>query len=202
MLDVLEVYERPYDPIFPQICIDEKNHQLLQEIRKAHSNRYGVYTRDSEYKRNGVVKEFVCIEPKTGKIHIRVVDYRTGREFAKFVEFIVMHVYKQAQKVILVTDQLNIHSGKSIRDTYTPKYAKQIIDKIEWHYTPKHGSWLDQAEIAINGMSRAILKKRMGTKAEVQKQVRAYQRRKNNNPKPINWQFSKEKAIDKFIFTT
>jgi len=195
MLDVLEVYERAYDPQFPQICIDEKNHQLFAEKRAALPLSEGKPQRiDYEYIRKGVLNEFVCIEPKTGKLHIRTVERRTGRAFAKFLKFIVMRVYKNAVKIVLVTDNLNIHHEKAIRDTYGEEYATQIINRIEWHYTPKHASWLDQAEIAINGLTRAVLKRRIATKQEVQKQVRAYQKRMNANPRPIRWQFTRQKA--------
>ena len=195
MLDVLEVYERPYDRLRPQICIDEKNHQLFAEMRAAKPLSKGKPRRiDYEYIRKGVLNEFVCIEPKTGKLHIRTVEHRTGRAFAKFLEFIVMRVYKNAVKIVLVTDNLNIHHEKAIRDTYGEEYATQIINRIEWHYTPKHASWLDQAEIAINGLTRAVLKRRIATKQEVQKQVRAYQKRMNANPRPIRWQFTRQKA--------
>jgi len=202
MLDVLEVYERPYDRLRPQICIDEKNHQLFAEMRAAKPLSKGKPRRiDYEYIRKGVLNEFVCIESRTGKLHVRTVERRTGREFAKFLEFIVMRVYKSAQKLILVTDNLNIHHEKAVRDTYTHEYAKQILDRIEWHYPPIHASWLDQAEIAINGLTRAVLRRRIKTKQEVQKQVRAYQKRMNTHPKPINWQFTREKAKTKFHLT-
>jgi DDE superfamily endonuclease len=202
MMDVLEVYEREYTPEFPVICIDEKNHQLLEQIRPVFVDQHGIYHQDNEYKRQGVAKEFVCLEPKTGRTQIQVVSKRGKTEFAEFVEQVVMHTYASAQKVILVTDQLNIHREQSIWDTYPQDYAESIVARIEWHYTPVHGSWLDQAEIAIRLMSKALLQKRLASMEATKEKVAAYLTRINAHPKPIQWQFTRVKARDKFYLST
>jgi hypothetical protein len=201
MMDVLEVYERPYDAKKPVICLDEKSKQLLKDTREALPiTRRKAKRQDYEYKRNGTVNLFVTIEPKGNKRYVRVTKRRKKPDFAKEIKDIVLVKYKHAEKIILVTDNLNTHTAKCIRDELGEEEAKAILDKIEWHYTPKHASWLDMAEIEIGVLSSQCLKKRIGTFQEMQRQVAAWVRRRNKKGVGINWSFTGEKAQEKFGF--
>lgn len=199
MLDVLEVYERPYDQKFPVVCFDEKTKQLLGDVKEPIPAKPGKVKKiDYNYKRNGVVNLFVSVEPKGKKRHVTVTKKRTKIDFAKEIEKLVMTRYKQAEKVVLVTDNLNIHSKKAIIETLGEEIGKKITDRIEWHYTPKHASWLDMAEIEINVLSNQCLKRNIATFQEMQKQVAAYKNNRNKKEIGINWQFTREKAKKKF----
>jgi transposase len=201
MIDVLEVYEKPYNPKQPVICFDEKSKQLLANKRKSlpisanKSKRY-----DYEYKRNGTVNLFIAIEPKGKKRSVKITKHRKKPDFAREIKQLVLKRYKNAEKVILVTDNLNIHTPKCIRDELPAKTAKKILDKVSWHYTPKHASWLNMAEIEISALSRQCLSKRIPTFQDMQKQVAAWTRYRNNKGIGINWQFTGEKAQEKFKF--
>jgi hypothetical protein len=199
MLDLLEVYERPYDPCRPVICIDEKSFQLLASKHKALAGGVGRTKReDYEYQRNGTANAFVAIEPLGGVRHVRITKQRRGCDFAAFVSFIVMVKYPSADKVVIVTDNLNIHFAKSLVETFGQVEADKILARIEWHYTPKHASWLNMAEIEINVLSRQCLCQRLGTREEAIRQVRAWQRRRNLAKKGICWQFTQTKAKQVF----
>src|SRR5713101_4467559 len=148
MLDVLEVYSRDYDPKLPVVCLDEKSKQLTKEIRLPLNSRPGKVARtDYEYKRNGTVNLFVAVEPKGGKGTVRVTRRRTGKDYASFVKYLVLHAYKKAAKIVLVEDNLNTHNKETLIAILGEKTGTRIAAKIEWRYTPKHASWLDQAEI-------------------------------------------------------
>ncbi len=199
MLDVLEVYERAYDPTRPVVCIDEKSFQLLSSKRKALALGFGKALReDYEYQRNGTANAFVAVEPLGKTRHVRVTARRTSRDFAAFVYFIVMVKYAAADKVVLVTDNLNTHFAKALVETYGQAKADQIMSRIEWHYTPFHGSWLNMAEIEINVLSKQCLRQRFGDRATAIKHVRAWQRHRNLAGKGINWQFTPAKARERF----
>lgn len=199
MLDVLEVYERPYDPKRPVVCLDEKSFQLLTSKRKALGLGPGKALRvDYEYVRHGTVNAFVAVEPLGKTRHVRVTARRTARDFAAFVYFIVMVKYATADKVVLVTDNLNTHFAKSLVETYGQTKADQIMERIEWHYTPCHGSWLNMAEIEINVLSRQCLRQRFEDRATATKHIRAWQLRRNLAGKGIEWTFTRAKAREKF----
>jgi len=199
MLDVLTHYEKGYDPKHPVVCVDEKNHQLLSSPKGEQNTHEGSGKRiDYLYKRHGVVNEFVAFEGKVGKRYIRTTDTRKGKDFAKFIRFLVMDVYKDAEKVIFVLDNLNTHKDKSIIDTYGEGEGKKILTRLEWHYTPKHASWLNMAEFEIGNVTKAVLKRRLSTKKDVKRHVRAYQVRKNKEAKPVKWKFTTERAKEKF----
>lgn len=199
MMDVLEVYERPYDPNKPVICLDEKSVQLLAETRRPVPAKPGTVKRtDYEYKRHGTVNLFVMVEPK-GKHHrVTVTKRRTKADFAKEMEKIITNDYAKAEKVILVTDNLNIHSPQVILETLGEERGRPIVDKIEWHYTPKHASWLDMAEIEINALSSQCLQQKISTFQGMQQQTAAWTKDRNKKQIGINWQFTREKAKEKF----
>jgi hypothetical protein len=199
MLVVLEVYERPFDPTRPVVCLDEKNFQLLRSKRKALRLGPGKPKReDYEYKRAGTANAFVAVEPLAGQRHVRITKQRRAVDFAAFLRFIVLVKYATAEKVILVTDNLNIHCAKSLGVTFGEEEADKILARIEWHYTPKHASWLNMAEIEINVLSSQCLSQRLGTREAAAKHVRAWQRRRNLARKGIHWGFTRAKAKEVF----
>ncbi len=199
MLDVLEVYERAYDPKRPVVCIDEKNFQLLSDKRAGLGMRLGKPKRvDYEYKRNGTANAFVAVEPLGKCRQVRVTARRTAKDFAAFLQYLVMVRYAKAEKVVIVTDNLNTHFPKSLVESYGEARAEAILRRVEWHYTPYHGSWLNMAEIEINVLSQQCLSRRFKDRAEATKQVRAWQRRRNLAKKGICWQFTRAKAKEKF----
>src|SRR4051812_30621348 len=199
MLEVLEVYERPLDPKRPVVCIDEKSFQLLASKRKTLALRSGKAKReDYEYKRHGTANAFVAVEPLGAQRHVRITKQRRACDFAAFISFMVMVKYHSADKVVIITDNLNIHFAKSLVETFGQAQADKILARIEWHYTPKHASWLNMAEIEINVLSRQCLSQRLGTREEAIRQVRAWQRRRNLAKKGICWQFTQTKAKQVF----
>ena len=141
---------------------------------------------------------FVDINPGGGKRHIRVTDRRTALDFAHFMYYLIMEVYKEAEKICVVLDNLNIHGSKAIMETYGEEEGGRICARIEWHHTPKHASWLNMAEIEIGVLQRNVLSKRIYVKEELVKEVAAYQRRRNRESATINWQFTREKAKEVF----
>ena len=199
MMDVLEVYERDYDPQFPVVCFDEKSKQLLEDKRQSVSVEPGkVAKQDYEYKRSGTVNLFVSVEPKGGKRRVTVTKKRKKPDFAKEIRHIVTKDYKNAKKVIFVMDNLNTHTKKSIIEEFGEEEAEEILKRIEWHYTPTHASWLDMAEIEIGVLSSQCLKRRISTFQEMQKQVAAWVRNRNKKQAKINWEFTRKKAREKF----
>ncbi len=199
MLDVLEVLERKYDPEYPVICLDEKSKQLLKETRQFLGMKPGSLKRvDYEYKRNGTANLFVMVEPKGGKRVIRVTKHRKKREYALFVKYLVDKAYKDAKTLVLIEDNLNTHNKGSLIEAFGEKEGERIATKIEWHYTPKHASWLDPAEIEIHSLETICLNKRIGFFQDMQSEVAAYVRERNQYHCGINWQFTREKAIKKF----
>lgn len=199
MFDILEVYERPYDPERPVVCIDEKSKQLLKEIRAPVAAKRGKTAKtDYEYKRNGTCNLFVAVEPKGKQRKVRVTRRRTGRDWALFIKYLIRHVYKRAEKLILVEDNLNTHNRKTLIKILGAKIGKSIAEKIEWHYTPKHASWLDQAEIEIHALETQCLNRRIPDIGSMQSEVAACVRKRNADKCGINWQFTRIKAGIKF----
>lgn len=199
MLDVLGVYERAYDRNIPVVCIDEKSIQLLSSPRGEIPLKSGTARKvDYEYKRHGTVSIFVGVEPLAGTRSCRVTKRRTRVDFAKYLRFLVEDKYGDKEKVVIITDNLNTHKESAVIDKYGELIGKQILSRIEWHYTPKHASWLNMAEIEISMLSRSALARRHADKKELTKHVRAYQRRQNLNEVKISWQFTRQDAISKF----
>jgi DDE superfamily endonuclease len=199
MLDVLEVYERPYDPKKPVICMDEKSKQLLKETRQSITGKPGKPTKaDYEYERNGTCNLFVAVEPKAGKRTVRVTSHRAKKDYASFIKYLVTNVYKKAKKVVLVEDNLNTHSKKVLIELLGETEGNKIAGKIEWHFTPKHASWLDQAEIEIHSLEQQCLNRRIPDFHTMQSEVAAWVKKRNYDKCRINWQFTREKAKEKF----
>lgn len=199
MLDVLEVYERPYNAEYPVICFDEISKQLLVETRTALPIEPGRLKKcDFEYIRNGTVNLFVVIEPKGKKRYVFVTKHRKKKDFATVIKKLVSKVYKKAKKIILVLDNLNTHNKQTLLSMLGDKEGKKIARKIEWHYTPKHGSWLNQAEIENHVISQQCLNRRLPTFQAMQHEVACWVKQRNEKGIGINWQFTRQKAQEKF----
>ena len=160
MEDVLEVYSRPYDERCPVVCMDKKPLQLLGEACKGKRVSNGAYIQDSEYVRNGTCSIFLLTEPLAGYRHVKALEHRTKIDWAHQMKWLVDNVYPKAEKIILVCDNLNMHNKSAFYEAFQPAEALRLSKKIEFHYTPKHGSWLDIAEIEFSSLSKQCLGKR------------------------------------------
>jgi hypothetical protein len=195
MEDVLEVYHRPYDERRPLVCIDEVPKQLVSEVRVPQPVRPGVPARyDYEYRREGVANLFMISEPLLGWRHVRVTDRRTAKDFAEVLRWVVEDLHPDAQKVVLVTDNLNVHDPGSLYEALDPARARRIVEKLEWHYTPKHGSWLNVAECELAALSAQCLDRRIGSAARLEQVVGAWEEERNERRVGVEWQFTTAKA--------
>ena len=195
MEDVLAVYKRPYDPCFPQVCLDELSKQLLKDKRERLPMRPGdVENYDSEYEREGVCQIFVASEPLVGNRYVQVRQQRTKKDWAEFVRELIDVHYPQAEKLVLVMDNLNTHSPASFYEAFEPAQAWRLSQKLEIHATPVHGSWLNMAEIELSVLARQALAERMPSIQVVQEQVSAWQQQRNHAQATINWRFTAEDA--------
>jgi hypothetical protein len=191
MEEVLEVYARPHDPLRPQVCLDEAAKQLLGEVRTPLPPQPGQVERvDNEYERRGTCTLFMLFEPLAGKRHVIVRERRTAVDYAHVVRFLCEEVYPHAHKIVLVQDNLNTHGPHSLYEAFPPAQARRLAHKIEWHSTPKHGSWLNMAEIELSVLARQCLKERMDSQAHLQQQVAAWQQRRNAATRTVNWRFT------------
>ncbi len=200
MEDVLDVYEMPYNPSVPVVCMDEKPYQLLGEARESWAMRPGDNKKiDSEYIRNGTCSIFAFIEPLGGKHHVSVREHRTAVDWAEEIKYLVDEMYPDAEKIILVMDNLNTHKPSSLYKKYKPEEARRIIRKLEIHYTPKHGSWLDIAEIELNIMTRQCLNRRIDSIEKLTSELAAWEKERNENHSKVNWHFRSKDARVKLI---
>lgn len=191
MEDVLEVYHRPYNEKFPMVCLDETNRQLIAEIRKAIPAKPGQHKRvDYEYRRNGVVNLFMMFEPLKARRHVKVMNQRTRKDFAYCIRELVDVHYPDAEKIILVLDNLNTHSEGSFYEAFEPAEARRLAEKVEIHCTPKHGSWLNMAEIEIGVLSRQCLSQYIESKEQMISEVGAWQQQRNYAEATVDWQFT------------
>ena len=191
MEDVIAVYHRPYDPKRPVVCIDEQPVQLIGETRTpipAKPGRPGRY--DYEYRRNGTANLFVAFAPLVGWRHIEVTERRTAKDFGAFLRYVVDEVYAEAEAVVLVTDNLNVHGAGSLYEAFDPATARRIAEKVEWHYTPKHGSWLNVAECEFAVLTRQCLDRRTPTIGELRRRVEAWENARNDRAVEARWQFT------------
>ena len=199
MMDVLDTYAMPYNADEPVICLDEKNHQLLFDIRKPIPMSPGKYRRiDYGYRREGVRNEFVVVEPKAGRRHIRTTKTRTGRDWAKLIHFIVFKMYPGATLIHIVLDNLNTHNIVYLYEVYGNDITEDILSRIDIHNTPKHASWLNMAEIEIGIFTKQALSRRISNDKILKTAKDAYVNRRNKEKAKINWKFSKEKAREIF----
>jgi hypothetical protein len=195
MEDVLEVYARPLDSRFPLICLDEAAKQILSEVRPPLPLEPGQAIRcDNEYIRQGTCAIFMAFEPLAGKRSVFVRERRTALDFAQVVRFLVSQKYASAQKVVLVLDNLNTHGPHSLYEAFEPWEARQICERIEWHFTPRHGSWLNMAEIELSVLARQCLSDRMESKQRLMESVAAWEVRRDAASVRVDWQFTSADA--------
>jgi hypothetical protein len=195
MEDVLEVYTRPYNPRRPVVCMDETFKQLIGETREPLPMRPGDVERfDHVYVRNGVASLFLAFEPLAGWRTVTVTNQRRRVEWATFVKSLVDGRYKDADKIVLVMDQLNTHSAASLYEAFTPDEAKRIAGKLEIHHTPKHGSWLNMAEIELSVLGRQCLSRRIAKQTTVIEQIGAWEKKRNDVNIKVDWQFTTANA--------
>ena len=200
MEDVLDVYERPYDASHPVVCMDEKPYQLLGDVRESWAMRPGAHKKvDSEYERNGTCSIFAFVEPLGGRHHVSVREHRTATDWAEEIRYLVDVMYPDAERIVLVMDNLNTHRIASLYKRYAPEEARRIVKRLEIHYTPKHGSWLNIAEIELNVMTRQCLSRRIGDIDALRKELAAWEAKRNGIQAKVNWQFSNEKARVKLV---
>ncbi len=200
MEDVLDVYELPYNPMRPVVCMDEKPYQLLGDAREPLPMRPGNDRKtDSEYVRKGTCSIFAFVEPLGGKHHVSVHEHRTAIDWALEIRYLADEMYPDAEKIILVMDNLNTHKPASLYKAFPPAEARRIIKRLEIHYTPKHGSWLDMAEIELNVMSRQCLDRRIETIDLLRTELSAWETERNQNNSKIQWHFQSGNAREKLI---
>ena len=198
MYDVLDLYEEPYDPKRPLVCLDEKPKQLLGDkrmpipLKPGRSEKY-----DYEYVRNGTANIFVAVEFKAGKRVTQVTKRRTMNDFALFVKMLVDGKYSDVEVIRLVMDNLNTHNEKAFYGAFSRDEAERILDQIEFHYTPKHASWLNAAEVEINVMDIECTDRRISDMNILTHEVASWTKRRNDHETKINWTFTKEKANEK-----
>ena len=198
MEDVLDLYGEPYDARYPTVCFDEKSYQMVSEKRQPIAPAPGRPLRyDYEYKREGVRNLFVFFEPLSGWRHIAVTARRTKLDFAEQMRWLVEERYPKADGIGVVLDQLNTHKRSVLYEAFAPARARAIARKLEFHYTPKHGSWLNMAEIELSVLARQCLRPRIGSEAALLRDLSAYERRRNAAKTTVEWRFSVTKARDK-----
>ena len=190
----MDVYKRPYDPRYPVVCMDESPKQLIAETKTPVPASPGQPAKhDYEYKRCGVCNIFIACEPLAGKRMVKITESKTKLDWACFIEEIA-YQYKSAEKITLVMDNLNTHSPGSLYEAFHPNKAKSIWDRFEFIFTPKHGSWLNMAEIELNVLTGQCLNRRIDNITLVRKEVIAWQKFRNNKNAKVNWQFTEKNA--------
>ena len=195
MEDVLEVYHRPYTPRHPVICLDETAKELHGTPRGTLPAVPGVGRRDDyEYERLGTRNLFLWVEPLAGKRHVQVTQRRTAVDFADQLRQLVDEAYPEADCLVLVTDNLNTHTIAALYERFPPAEARRIAQKLEWHYTPEHASWLNMAEIELSVLSSQCINRRIGTEDELKAQVAAWATARNTLRSKIDWQFTTDDA--------
>lgn len=195
MEDVLEVYQRPFDPKRPQICIDETSKQLVENAHTPIAASPGQLARqDDEYKRCGTANIFLCVEPLTGKTITKATERRTCVDFAQFLRDLCDGPYRDADKLVVVMDNLNTHSLSSLYQAFPPEEARRLVEKIEVHHTPKHGSWLDMAEIQLSVLARQCLGQRIASIERLRHLLALWNAAHNADNHPISWRFTTNDA--------
>jgi hypothetical protein len=190
MEDVLAVYALPYDPLYPVVCMDESSRQLIGEVHAPIPAAPGRPARmDHEYVRNGVAQIFLEVEPLAGQRHVNVTERRTAVDWALWIKSMLDERYPDAIKVRLVLDNLNTHAPASFYQAFEPQEARRLVERLEFHYTPKHGSWLNVAEIELSVLQRQCLDRRIPDQDTMQSEIVAWEGARNNRPAKIDWQF-------------
>jgi hypothetical protein len=195
MEDVLDVYHRPYHADYPVVCMDEASKQLIGEVRIPLPVRPGQIAKyDSEYRREGTANIFMAVEPLAGFRTVQVTERRTRQDWARFIRRLLDEVYSSAQKVVLVMDNLNTHTIGSLYETFDAATARVLAERLEIHYTPKHGSWLNMAETELSVLCRQCLDRRIDDPGEMSREIAAWESCRNKSQSTINWQFTTSDA--------
>ncbi len=191
MEDVIQTYLLPYNPLYPVVCFDEACKQLFGEVRPCRLPRPGAPAQeDYEYERKGVCHQLMMCEPLRGWRHVKVSERRTRRDYAQCVQELVDVYYPHVRKIRLVQDHLHTHDGASLYEMFPPEQARRLLDKIEWHYTPKHGSWLNMAETEIRIMNGQCLDRRLDCQAKLAAEVAPWESKRNALQARIHWTFT------------
>lgn len=194
MEDVLSVYTRAFDPQIPVVCIDEAKKELRTTPRGSLPGEPGQSRReDYEYAREGWANLFLAVEPLAGKRHVQATARRTKEDFARFLKIISDEMYPDAQRIVLVTDNLNTHKPASLYEAFAPEEAFRLAQRFEWHYTPEHGSWLNMAEIELSILARQCLSRRMN-REQLEAEIPSWEVRRNGLQGKIHWHFTMEDA--------
>ena len=195
MEDILDVYQRPYDPKQPVVCMDEQPEQLIKETRQPLPAEPGQLERvDYEYERNGTANIFMINEPLGGRRRVNIHKQRTRKDWAEEIEHLLEVDYPDADKVLLVCDNLNTHTLGSLYETFAAEEAHKLAQRLEIHYTPKHGSWLNIAEIESSALTRQCLDRRIPDVPALYREVQAWEKRRNDQQKGVDWQFTTKDA--------
>jgi hypothetical protein len=191
MEDVLEVYKRSYDPKRPQVCMDETSKQLLADTRDPIPAQPGLPEKfDYEYKREGVANIFMFFEPLMGKRKVKVTERRTRKDWAVAMRELSDIYYPEAEVIVIVLDNLNTHSPASFYEAFEPEEARRLTDRFEFHYTPKHGSWLNIAEIELSVMSRQCINRRIPDQVTLEREIKAWEEERNDQIVKVQWRFT------------
>lgn len=195
MEDVLEVYRRPYDPQHPVVCLDEQSKQLVKQVNEPISMQPGsVAKEDYEYERNGTANLFMLFEPLGGWRHVKVTERRTKIDFAHVIRELCDEHFPTAEKIVLVMDNLNTHKPASLYEAFEPAEARRLIQRLEIHYTPKHGSWLDMAETELSILTKQCLDRRIPDMPTLIHEIAAWEKERNDAKCKIDWQFTTHDA--------
>ena len=195
MEDVLDLYPAPYDPLFPLVCMDESNKQLVGEVHapRPHAPGHGQIN-DHEYVRNGVAEIFLEVEPLAGRRHVAITERRTAKDWARFIKGMLDERYPHATKVRLGMDNLNTHTTASLYEAFEPEEARRLARRLEIHYTPQHGSGLNVAEIELSALNGQCLDRRIPNINLMREEVATWERDRNNRSSTIDWRFTTENA--------
>jgi DDE superfamily endonuclease len=198
MEDVLDLYAQPYDSRFPVVCFDESPYQLVGEVRHPQAPQPGKPQRyDYQYYRNGTCNLFMFFEPRTGWRHVAVTARRTKQDFAYCMRQLVDGYYPEAEVIRIVVDNLNIHTPAALYETFPAAEAHRILQRLEFHYTPKHGSWLNMVEIELSVLAGQCLKRRLPDRDTVQQEITRWECQRNEAKATVQWQFTTDKARTK-----
>jgi len=191
MEDVLDVYARPHDPKHPVVCVDEGGKQLIGEVREPLPVRVGTPARqDSEYVRGGVANLFMAFEPLAGQRHVEVTQRKTSVDFARFLCTLSDQHYRDATRIVLVCDNLSTHTPAALYEAFAPAQARRLAERFEWHYTPKHGSWLNVAEMELSVLARQCLDRRIPDQQTLTREAAAWEQQRNVAVVKVEWHFT------------
>lgn len=198
MEDVLDVYARPHDPTHPVVCVDEGGKQLIGDVREPLPARPGSSAKQGhEYVRGGMANLFMCFEPLAGVRHVRVTQRKTSVDFARFLKAVSDVHYADAQRIVLVCDNLSTHAPAALYEAFAPAEARRLARRFEWHHTPRHGSWLDVAEMELSVLARQCLDRRIPDLPTLEREVGAWEQSRNDAVVGVKWQFTTADARTK-----